>query len=644
MALAFTLALSPQSPALPSRGPPAARNCEGSTRGGFGYRGAAVGFGLALASRVLRRAKAKAVKELPLPPGKPGNAFLDLIKYIKDPDAYIAEQVKLHGPIFQTNYFGRKTVIVGGPETWRRREELVKEFIDAEKVITKSALPNTFSQLHTEYGTMNQAGRRGAEGSCDEAMQAFLPAIEQRCHEFVEHVAKRKKIALAKELKESPNPVDCISIRTNDIIQNYDLPWRTALIISRGRYYAILVYRLADDGQAPARLPQDGVWRRPVRRMSVESSKSFSRKSRDIGPNRLSDQKFRHLRALKRRHHLNDAALPGARNAGSSCPVYGRLAAEHGEGSDEFLRSMLGEGPFRPQSRTGVCCFSPNSSAVKPLMRKTWICLLPFKLPFTAFGRGFKAKDKLVQLLMEKIEALKASGDMEKPQYAAQQHDVAQEPTAEKTNGGRAVLRRLSNSKDENGQTWSTEHTAHSAVISVWGAYVEVASLLSNAIRLLSLHKAALARAAQEAMESKSQTEYLQAILDESLRLLPPAGGGFRLAEEDLNIGGYRVPKGFVVSADPRISNRDPELHADSDSFKPERFLERPTRQMPQGSWFPGGIGLHGCPGIPLAMLVSKVFLGTWLRRFKEWRAVSSKVRCLVMPLIAQRVSADLGT
>ena len=81
MALAFTLALSPQSPALPSRGPPAARNCEGSTRGGFGYRGAAVGFGLALASRVLRRAKAKAVKELPLPPGKPGNAFLDLIKH-----------------------------------------------------------------------------------------------------------------------------------------------------------------------------------------------------------------------------------------------------------------------------------------------------------------------------------------------------------------------------------------------------------------------------------------------------------------------------------------------------------------------------------------------------------------------------------
>ena len=28
---------------------------------------------------------------------------------------------------------------------------------------------------------------------------------------------------------------------------------------------------------------------------------------------------------------------------------------------------------------------------------------------------------------------------------------------------------------------------------------------------------------------------------------------------------------------------------------------------MPKGSWFPGGIGLHGCPGIPFAMLISKV-------------------------------------
>ena len=90
--------------------------------------------------------------KLPLPPGKPGNAFLDLLKYVKDPDAYMAEQVEAHGPVFQMNYFGRKTVIVGGAEG-------VTSFTSAERKITKSALPDTFSQLHTEYGTMNQSGQ-----------------------------------------------------------------------------------------------------------------------------------------------------------------------------------------------------------------------------------------------------------------------------------------------------------------------------------------------------------------------------------------------------------------------------------------------------------------------------------------------------
>lgn len=232
--------------------------------------------------------------------------------------------------------------------------------------------------------------------------------------------------------------------------------------------------------------------------------------------------------------------------------------------------------------------------------------LLPFKLPFTAFGRGFKAKDQLVQMLKERLEKLKASGDIEKPQYAA--------------------LRRFSNSKDENGEPWSDEQVAHTAVISVWGAYVELASLLADVVYLLSSHEKVREKAfaeitaANEAGRAVEKNEYLQAILDETLRVKPPSGGGFRLAEEELQIGGYRIPKGYVVSADPRISNMDSKLHAKAETFDPDRFIERPTRQMPSGSWFPGGIGLHGCPGIPFAMLISKVFLATWLQKFNDWK------------------------
>lgn len=392
--------------------------------------------------------------------------MMDLLKYIKDPDEYIAEQVRLHGPIFQTNYFGRKTVIVGG--------DLVEDFIKAEKEITKSALPDTFSQLHTEYGTMNQAGAKHMNtrsnlikgALCEEAFQAFLPIIQRRCLELVEKVAKQKTMRVAKELKD----------------------WSVKL----------------------------------------------------------------------------------------------------------FSELFAGE-PFGDEALKWLYQYNEGLYA-----------LLPFKLPFTAFGRGFKAKDQLVQMLKERLEKLKASGDIEKPQYAA--------------------LRRFSNSKDENGEPWSDEQVAHTAVISVWGAYVELASLLADVVYLLSsqekVREKAFAEivAANEAGTAVEKNEYLQAILDETLRVKPPSGGGFRLAEEELQIGGYRIPKGYVVSADPRISNMDSKLHAKPDTFDPDRFIERPTRQMPSGSWFPGGIGLHGCPGIPFAMLISKVFLATWFQKFKDWK------------------------
>lgn len=39
---------------------------------------------------------------------------------------------------------------------------------------------------------------------------------------------------------------------------------------------------------------------------------------------------------------------------------------------------------------------------------------------------------------------------------------------------------------------------------------------------------------------------YLQAILDETLRVKPPSGGGFRLAEEELQIGGAGADRGPV--------------------------------------------------------------------------------------------------
>ena len=42
---------------------------------------------------------------------------------------------------------------------------------------------------------------------------------------------------------------------------------------------------------------------------------------------------------------------------------------------------------------------------------------------------------------------------------------------------------------------------------------------------------------------------YLEAVLKESLRILPPAGTGtMREAKEEIELGGYRIPKGSAIN------------------------------------------------------------------------------------------------
>ncbi len=42
-------------------------------------------------------------------------------------------------------------------------------------------------------------------------------------------------------------------------------------------------------------------------------------------------------------------------------------------------------------------------------------------------------------------------------------------------------------------------------------------------------------------------------MLRESLRTTPPAGGGFRVARKRIQIAGFDIDEGVVVTADPRI-------------------------------------------------------------------------------------------
>jgi cytochrome P450 family 12 len=73
--------------------------------------------------------------------------------------------------------------------------------------------------------------------------------------------------------------------------------------------------------------------------------------------------------------------------------------------------------------------------------------------------------------------------------------------------------------------------------------------------------------------ENMKNLPYLRAVIKESFRMLPVAGGNARRVMKDVVLGGYHVPKGtlVVMSAYNEMSN--PKFYPEPEKFIPERWL-----------------------------------------------------------------------
>lgn len=114
---------------------------------------------------------------------------------------------------------------------------------------------------------------------------------------------------------------------------------------------------------------------------------------------------------------------------------------------------------------------------------------------------------------------------------------------------------------------------------------------------------------------------YTDAVLKESLRLYPPVWGLVRKIVEDDVIGGYRIRKssrlmGSRLIISPYVTHRDPELWDDADSFRPERWLDGSTRDLPDYSYFPFSGGQRQCVGQRFALTEATIILATLFQKF----------------------------
>jgi len=106
-----------------------------------------------------------------------------------------------------------------------------------------------------------------------------------------------------------------------------------------------------------------------------------------------------------------------------------------------------------------------------------------------------------------------------------------------------------------------------------------------------------------------------KAVLDEAMRLYPPAWVLTRSTIADDEIAGVEIKAGSLIVISPWVVHRDPVAWPDANKFDPTRFLNQ--RKIEQGSFIPFGLGNRMCIGKDFALFEAVIALAMLVRRFK---------------------------
>jgi cytochrome P450 len=134
---------------------------------------------------------------------------------------------------------------------------------------------------------------------------------------------------------------------------------------------------------------------------------------------------------------------------------------------------------------------------------------------------------------------------------------------------------------------------------------------------------------ASPSLDRAGDLPYLDAVVKESMRILPPVPLQIRVAQRDTTIATHPVPKGTRVILNTHLTNRMPDLYPEGDVFWPERWFKiaPTTYQFPV---FSGGA--HSCPGYWFGLTAVKVALAAILTRFRMALPAGARIDYRVQP------------
>ncbi|KAJ7197038.1 cytochrome P450 [Mycena pura] len=121
--------------------------------------------------------------------------------------------------------------------------------------------------------------------------------------------------------------------------------------------------------------------------------------------------------------------------------------------------------------------------------------------------------------------------------------------------------------------------------------------------------------------------EWLDCVINESLRVLPPVPQTIRVANKTDYIEGVLVPKGTLILIPIRVINTWKTVWGeDAEEFHPARWLNLPKAYNPAYSQFSFIAGPYGCFGKPMAVSEIKAVVAALIANFEFAPAYAGQV------------------
>ncbi|MEM7043171.1 MAG: cytochrome P450 [Pseudomonadota bacterium] len=164
------------------------------------------------------------------------------------------------------------------------------------------------------------------------------------------------------------------------------------------------------------------------------------------------------------------------------------------------------------------------------------------------------------------------------------------------------------------------------AITILLAGHETTANALSFSLHLLGRHREIAARLREETrqvlagrpatFEDIPSLAFTRMVLDEAMRLYPPAWLIDRNAVEDDEIDGYQIPKGSLILISPYVIHRHPAFWPDNERFDPERFARDQGKDRPRHAYFPFGLGPRVCIGTSFALTEAVMVLASLIDQF----------------------------